>query len=141
MLELVRGNTKNWRPYIDLEHSMCYNQDHWNALTDGKFKYIYYALDGREQLFDLTNDPGELRNLAGVPAHKDTLLQWRQRMVEHLAERGSPFVSNGQLAIRKERLLYSPHFPQKPPSTPSMLFRRGSTGVLSAVEGPCGNRR
>ncbi|MFH1718104.1 MAG: arylsulfatase [Planctomycetota bacterium] len=113
MLELVRGNTKNWRPYIDLEHSMCYNKDHWNALTDGKFKYIYYAFDGREELFDLSNDPNELRNLAADPAHKSKLLQWRQNMVEHLCERGEPFVSNGKLTIRKDRLLYSPHFPKK----------------------------
>ncbi len=113
MLELVRGNTKDWRPFIDLEHSMCYNKDHWNALTDGRFKYIYYAYDGREELFDMAGDPGELHNLAAEPAHKNTLLQWRQRMVEHLSERGEQFVSGGKLAIRKERMLYSPHFPKE----------------------------
>jgi len=114
MLELVRGNTKNWRPYIDLEHSMCYNKDHWNALTDGQVKYIYYAFDGREELFDLTSDPRELHNLAADPAGKKLLAQWRQYMVEHLSERGEQFVSNGKLTIRKERLLYSPHFPKQP---------------------------
>jgi len=113
MLELVRGNTKNWRQFIDLEHSMCYSEDHWNALTDGKFKYIYYAYDGREQLFDLTNDPGELYDLAAASAYKNVLLQWRQRMVEHLSERGEQFVSNGKLVIRKKRFLYSPHYPKK----------------------------
>ncbi len=113
MLELVRGNTKDWRPFIDLEHSMCYNKEHWNALTDGKVKYIYYAFDGREELFDLTGDLGELHNLAAEPAHKNTLLKWRQRMVEHLSERGEQFVSGGKLAIRKERFLYSPHFPKE----------------------------
>jgi arylsulfatase len=113
LLDLVRGNTKNWRPFIDLEHSMCYNQDHWNALTDSKVKYIYYAFDGREELFDLSNDPHELRNLATDPTHKSTLLQWRQRMVEHLSERGEQFVSDGKLTIRKERMLYSPHFPKE----------------------------
>jgi arylsulfatase A-like enzyme len=111
MLDLVRGNTKEWRRFIDLEHSMCYNKDHWNALTDGKFKYIYYAYDGREELFDLVNDPNERHNLAAESAHKNTLLQWRQRMVAHLTERGEQFVSNGKLALRKKRLLYSPHFP------------------------------
>ncbi len=141
MLELVRGNTKDWRPFIDLEHSMCYNQDHWNALTDGKLKYIYYAFDGREELFDLTNDPRELRNLATDPSHNSTLLQWRQKMVEHFSQRGEPFVRDGKLTIRKERLLYSPHFPKKPPSTPSMSFRRGSAGVLSTAEGPYRERR
>jgi arylsulfatase len=92
---------------------MCYNQDHWNALTDGKVKYIYYAFDGREELFDLTNDPRELQNIAADPAHKSTLLQWRQHMVEHLSERGEQFVSGGKLTIRKERLLYSPNFPKE----------------------------
>ena len=113
MLELVRGNTKNWRPFIDLEHSMCYNKDHWNALTDGRFKYIYYAYDGREQLFDLENDPYELNDLAAESAHKSVLLQRRQRMVEHLSERGEQFVSNGKLVIRKKRLLYSTHYPKE----------------------------
>ncbi len=113
MLELVRGNTKNWHKFIDLEHSMCYNKDHWNALTDGRFKYIYYAYDGREQLFDLRNDPGELHDLAEKSSHQYTLRKWRQSMVEHLSERGEQFVSNGKLTIRKKRLLYSPHFPKK----------------------------
>ena len=112
MLELVRGNTKGWREFIDLEHSMCYSKDHWNALTDGKFKYIYYAYDGREELFDLVNDPNELHNLSADPANKSALLQWRQRMVEHLSERGEEFVSDGKLTLRKKRMLYSPHYPK-----------------------------
>ena len=67
----------------------------------------------REQLFDLINDPGELYDLAAEPTHKSVLLQWQQRMVEHLSERGEQFVSNGELVIRKKRLLYSPHYPKK----------------------------
>jgi len=113
MLDLIRGNTKNWRPFIDLEHSMCYSKEHWTALTDGKVKYIYYAYDGLEELFDLTNDPAELRNLASETAHRDLLIRWRRHMVEHLSERGEQFVSNGELVVRKKRLLYSPHYPKK----------------------------
>ncbi|MHC4072978.1 MAG: arylsulfatase [Planctomycetota bacterium] len=112
MLDPVRGRTENWRPFIDLEHSMCYNKDHWNALTDGKTKYIYYAFDGREELFDLSRDPDELHNLAPKQVHKSTLLKWRQHIVDHLSERGEQFVSNGKLTIRKKRLLYSPHYPR-----------------------------
>jgi arylsulfatase len=113
MLELVRGNTQNWRPYVDLEHSMCYNQDHWTALTDGQFKYIYYARDGRKELFNLQDDPNELHDLANEPAFAQTLKQWRRRMVEHLSERGPEFVHDGELAIRTKRRLYSPHYPAK----------------------------
>jgi hypothetical protein len=81
--------------------------------NDCRFKYIYYAYDGREQLFDLINGPRELYDLAAEPAYKNILLQWRQRMVKHLSERGEQFVSNGKLVIRKKRFLYSPHFLKK----------------------------
>ncbi len=111
LLELARGRTENWRPFIDLEHSMCYSDDHWTALTDGRHKYIYYAYDGREQLFDLAKDPGECDDLAGETDPQDTLKLWRQRMVAHLSERGPEFVENGVLTIRKKRLLYSPNYP------------------------------
>ncbi len=112
LLKLVRGDTKDWRPSIDLEHSMCYDQDHWTALTDGRFKYIYYALDGREQLFDLVKDPGERHNLAEEPSREGLLKEWRERMVQHLSERGEEFVSGGKLTIRKKRFLYSPNYPK-----------------------------
>ena len=91
---------------------MCYNKDHWTALTDGRIKYIYYAYDGREELFDLERDPAERRDLAHEPAHRPVLNQWRQRMVRHLSGRGDSFVSDGKLVLRKERSLYSPHYPR-----------------------------
>jgi arylsulfatase len=112
LLGAVRGDAEGRRAFIDLEHSMCYSSDHWNALTDGRFKYIYFAYDGREQLFDMQSDPGELHDLAGEAVHKETLLLWRERMVKHFAERGDQFVSEGKLRQRKNRLLYSPDYPR-----------------------------
>ncbi|MBN2311009.1 MAG: arylsulfatase [Candidatus Hydrogenedentes bacterium] len=112
MLPLLRSDAPEWREYIDLEHDVCYHQsNHWNGLTDGRNKYIFHAMDGAEQLFDLETDPGELTDLAGDPAHADELRRWRARLVDHLAERGDAFVRNGQLALRPERMLYSPNYP------------------------------
>ena len=112
LLQLVRGDTDNWRPYIDLEHDVCYSKEnHWNALTDGHFKYIYHAYDGHEQLFDLKNDPGEINDLASDLSHRGTLENWRERLIEHLSERGEPFVSKGRLLPRPDRMLYSPNYP------------------------------
>jgi arylsulfatase A-like enzyme len=112
MLELARGNTDGWRPYIDLEHATCYApENNWTGLSDGRFKYIYYAPEGRQQLFDLEKDPHEMRDLASVPEYEATLGTWRRRMVEHLAERGEPFVVQGDLGIRPERTLHSPNYP------------------------------
>ncbi len=114
LLDLLRGKTEDWREYIDLEHDVCYSkQNHWNALTDGRHKYIYHALDGEEQLFNLEADPGECNDLAPDPKHGGTLRLWRQRMVDHLSERGAPFVVHGRLEPRPERMLYSPNYPRE----------------------------
>jgi len=110
LLKLVRDPQSGWRPWIDLEHSTCYSQDnYWCALTDGKIKYIWFFRTGKEQLFDLENDPNELHNLANKKTA--TLKKWRQRMVEHLTERGEGFVKDGKLVQRKETMLYSPNYP------------------------------
>jgi choline-sulfatase len=113
LLDLARGGTDGWREAIDLEHDACYRgAGYWNALTDGRHKYIYHAQTGEEQLFDLDTDPDELNDLASDPEHDAVREVWRRRMVEHLAERGAPFVANGDLAPRPERRLYSPHYPR-----------------------------
>jgi arylsulfatase A-like enzyme len=101
------------RPWIDLEHDVCYSPaNHWNALTDGRHKYIYHAQQGEEQLFDLATDPNELNDLSGHAAHEPALRLWRSRMIEHLAERGEKWVSSGRLVPRPQSILHSPHYPK-----------------------------
>ena len=55
LLSIIRSGDvgKNaWRQWIDLEHSTCYNStNHWNALTDGNFKYIFRAFFGDGYFF------------------------------------------------------------------------------------------
>ncbi len=112
LLGLIRDPACSWRPWIDLEHDICYSpENHWNALTDGRWKYIFHARDGWEQLFDLQRDPQEKEDLAGDPAHQETLRLWRQRLTDHLAERGERFIKHGRLALRPDSMLYSPNYP------------------------------
>jgi len=80
-------------------------------LTDGRSKYVFHARDGEQQLFDLTNDPHELQDLAGNPSHAADLRLWRGRMLEHLSERGDEFVKGGTLALRPKGKPTSPKFP------------------------------
>ncbi len=102
-----------WRDSIDLEHDVCYDRsNHWNALTDGKWKYVYHAMDGEEQLFDLAADPHETRDLAGDPTRAGELRNWRSRMTAHLEPRGPAFVKGGRLVPRPERMTYSPNHPK-----------------------------
>jgi arylsulfatase A-like enzyme len=113
LLSLVRNNGSGWREFIDLEHNITYSpENHWNALTDGRSKYIFHARDGEEQLFDLGRDPYELQDLAGDTAHEATLRKWRGRMAEHFAERGEPFLKGGKLGLRPQGMMISPHFPK-----------------------------
>lgn len=117
LLRLARDPKADWRPWIDLEHCRCYAESHnWTALTDGRMKYIYQFEDGREQLFDLADDPRELRDLSGVPGRAKALAEWRGRMTEHLSPRGEAFVKNGTLITRPHAVLYSPNYPGGPPA-------------------------
>jgi arylsulfatase A-like enzyme len=111
LLHLVRG-VGDWRPYIDLEHNVCYNvTNHWNALTDGKWKYIFHAYSGEEQLFDLQHDPLESKDLATAQEYGEILSTWRERLIEHLRERGEDWVHDGKLVLRKQSMMLSPNFP------------------------------
>lgn len=112
MLAPARGETTGWREFIDLEHDICYSPDnHWSALTDGRWKYIFHAKSGEEQLFNLEKDPKELKDLASEAASQDSLKLWRERLVAHLSERGGAFVKDGRLALRPGSTLYSPNYP------------------------------
>lgn len=114
LLTLMKGEYDNWRKYIDLEHATCYSEDnYWCALTDGKVKYVWRFHTGEEELFDLTNDPHELKNVVGKKRYQTKLLELRHAMAEHLAERGEEFVKNGELQILNRTVLYSPLYPNK----------------------------
>jgi arylsulfatase len=112
LLSLVRNEGRGWRDWIDLEHNICYSPtNHWNALTDGRWKYIFHARDGEQQLFNLEKDRQELHDLASDTQHQSTLNKWRGRLWEYLSERGSEFVKGGELALRPQGRMISPNFP------------------------------
>lgn len=71
-------------------------------LTDGAQKYIWFPVTGDEQLFDLTTDRQELRDLSADPDRADSLATWRRRLVELLAERGDGFSDGQQLLVRPD---------------------------------------
>lgn len=126
LLQLARSEG-GWREYIDLEHDICYGpENHWNGLTDGKWKYIYHARDGEEQLFDLRQDAHELNDLAGRAEYSQELRLWRSRLVAHLQERGPAWVRGGNLIPRPEGMLLSPNFPGY--ERDDSLAQRGTEG-------------
>eukprot|EP00039_Didymoeca_costata_P028213 m.20354 g.20354 ORF g.20354 m.20354 type:complete len:699 (-) comp6817_c0_seq1:68-2164(-) len=108
-------NPGPWREYIDMEHDTCYNEtNHWNALSDGKMKYVFRAFFGDEQLFNLTADPYEMVELSSHSEYSAELAKWRQRMVQQFERegRGPNWVQNGKLMQRTKPQPLSPNYPK-----------------------------
>ncbi|TGV12696.1 DUF4976 domain-containing protein [Mesorhizobium sp. M8A.F.Ca.ET.173.01.1.1] len=51
-----------------------------------KFKYVHFGGGLPPLLFDMENDPGELKNLASSPAHRSTRLEFAERLLAWRAE-------------------------------------------------------
>ena len=96
---ILRGGAEGLdREFLHGEHATCYSYEQANHyLTDGKVKYIWYPCDGTEQFFDLVGDPGEARNLAAVPDHREQVAQWRQRLIDRLTGRPEGFTDGEHL--------------------------------------------
>ncbi|WP_406087309.1 sulfatase [Kitasatospora purpeofusca] len=61
-------------------------------IRDERHKYVCYAWgEHREQLFDLTEDPGEMVNLAADARNAALLDRFRTLLAEHCAGAGDPF--------------------------------------------------
>jgi hypothetical protein len=89
-----------WREFVHGEHSSCYaREEAMQFMTDGKEKYIWFTVTGKERLFDLTKDPQECHDLASDPNAKSRLAVWRNRMIERLAERSQDGLSDGKRLI------------------------------------------
>ena len=93
LLPLMQGKKTAWREYLPIETSPTYH-----CLTDGREKYIWFVQDGREQFFDLTEDPQETRNLIDAPEQVDRIARWRSQMVRTLRDRPEGF-SDGERLI------------------------------------------
>ncbi len=118
MLPLVRGDADpSWRQVLHGEHCPCYSHEQaMHYLTDGRTKYIWLPYLGREQLFDLVEDPGETRDLASGPAPHPSLAAWRRQLVSIFEQRQSempeyPLVRDGNLVVPAPGVRYfSPHY-------------------------------
>ncbi|MCE9590945.1 MAG: arylsulfatase [Planctomycetes bacterium] len=107
----LRGDRPgDWREYLHGEHATCYHKEQANHyLTDGREKYVWMTELGTELLFDLKNDPGELRNLAAQPAHAQRTAAWRGRLIEQLRNRPEGFTDGSRLISARPYDACLPH--------------------------------
>ncbi len=110
MLPLTGGENCEWRDYAHGEHSTAYSAaEEMQYLTDGKVKYIWFPRTGREQLFDLVNDPCELHELSGNPEYGDLLTKLRRRLVRELEVRNCGLTDGDRLVVQSEPII-SPYY-------------------------------
>ena len=113
MLAILKD--KPWRDVLDLEHAQIYEKDNaWVALTDGRYKYVYFTLTGQQQLFDLKSDPFEMKNLAAAEffeGNKNLVKMWRRKMINHLTIRGEDWVEDGELKVQPKTIYYGINHP------------------------------
>ena len=74
-----------WRDEFFYEHPTITSRDRIpssQGVISRDWKYVYWPEFEYEQLFDLTSDPEEMRNLVDDPAHAPQLSKMRQRFAE-----------------------------------------------------------
>jgi arylsulfatase A-like enzyme len=105
VLPLARGSRNvRWREWIHGEHFVPGPTEqnlsnHW--LTDGREKYIWFSQTGREQLFDLSEDPTECHDQAA--RRPDSLGRWRTRLIDALRDREEGYVEGDKLVTGQAR--------------------------------------
>ncbi|TVR48712.1 MAG: arylsulfatase [Puniceicoccaceae bacterium] len=95
VLPLCRCDASGWREYIHGEHAGRGDLGANQWLTDGREKYAWFTQTGRELLFDIAEDPQEMRDLSKASPERTSM--WRQRLIDELARRPEGFVKDGAL--------------------------------------------
>jgi arylsulfatase len=101
MVPLVHGCESAWREYVHGEQSRSPHTDAMHFLADRTFKYVWFPDDGVEQLFQLGEDPYELRDLAGESTHQSDLERLRDHLVERLRVRDCGLTDGRRLRVQR----------------------------------------
>ncbi len=83
------------REYLYGEH---YEDDHATRMArNGRCKLIYYPVGNRFHLFDLQEDPDELRDLSAEPAYAEVKEELEREMIRNLHHGDLAWVRDGRL--------------------------------------------
>jgi len=131
---------RSWHPEQPGGHPLAFrdNQDGMRALSQlheagelDAIQRLWFEPVGREQLYDLQSDPHEIHDLAGDPAHHETLARMRRALDAWLAR-------VGDMSEQSEQRMVERFWPGgEQPSTESPTFRRtdGRVAITSATSG------
>jgi arylsulfatase A-like enzyme len=80
ILPLLGGGETAWRKRFQIEYYDPPFFPSYCGYRGGRWKYVQYRT-GEEELYHLVRDPYELRNLAGVPRHRERVMTGRDRVL------------------------------------------------------------
>jgi len=92
LLPVLRGEEERVREALHIEHAPFQH-----ALTDGQEKFIWNVKDGREQFFDLVEDPNEMHDAIGDPDRQERVRYWRAQLIGRLKDRAEGFTDGSKL--------------------------------------------
>ncbi len=96
LIKLARGQIES-RTYLEAGAA---GTKGYTAITDGRWKYIYYPEGAGEQLFDLQSDPRELKNLAFLAEFKEEKERLKNELISrHKARNSSLVAENNFVAL------------------------------------------
>lgn len=103
LVQEVRDGVSLERDYVHGGHMFTPEQSNQYIVTPHD-KYIWFTQSGREQYFDLDNDPNEEHDLIDDPACADRVGALRAALIAELAHREEGYVQDGKLVVgRPER--------------------------------------
>lgn len=85
LVPLLTGESDSVYPEV-----FAHFRDSQRMIRTARWKYVTYPQANREQLFDLEQDPREMRDLSGDAAHAMQLVELQNRLNQWRMERGDP---------------------------------------------------
>ncbi len=92
---VLAGGDLPEREYVESEWftEWGYTISPGRMIRSGRWKYMRYLEGDGEELYDLAEDPYEMRNLAGLDGYSAELEKMRALLAKHLETTGDPFLS------------------------------------------------
>ncbi len=121
-LPLLRGEPTEWRDALLYEYYWERNFPHTPttfALRTNRYKYIhYYGIWDTDEIYDLRDDPLEMRNLIADPARRDDVTRLNRRLFAELDRTGGMAIPlypdrGGSMNLRREGGSPAADFPER----------------------------
>lgn len=98
VLSIIKNNNII-HEYIHGEHELGEYSSQF--IITKEWKYIWFSQNGEEQLFNLLEDPLEIKNLIKNKKYKNIIVELREKLINELKDREEGYIKDNKLQIGK----------------------------------------